>query len=110
MGWRSSAWSLAASSGSSDSSSDSSYRAHRHSPPASSSYIPSSIACYIDNLEEGVYERLRDIERRQEEIRAEAQGWHHEVISRIDGLEQKLDATLSLLQPSTPSPGPGPST
>ncbi|ONK78333.1 uncharacterized protein A4U43_C02F17450 [Asparagus officinalis] len=99
-----------ASSSSSDSSSDSTYRTHHYSPPASSSYIPDSTARRIDSLEEGVYERLRDTGRRQEEIRAEAQGWRHEVISRIDGSEQKLDATLSLLQPSTPSPGRGPST
>ncbi|ONK57483.1 uncharacterized protein A4U43_C09F970 [Asparagus officinalis] len=70
-----------------------------HSHPASSR-IHDSMAHHIDSLEEGVYERLRDLERRQEEIR-------DEVIGKADGLEGQLDAILSLLQPSTPSPGPG---
>ncbi|ONK68134.1 uncharacterized protein A4U43_C05F7800 [Asparagus officinalis] len=50
-------------------------------------------------LEEGVYERLRNLERRQEEINAE-------MVGTIDGFEQKLDDIPCLLQLSTPSSGP----
>ncbi|ONK56743.1 uncharacterized protein A4U43_C10F12290 [Asparagus officinalis] len=73
-----------------------------HHSPSASSRMPDSMARRIDSLEEGVYERLRDLEHRQEEIR-------DEVIGRVDGLERQLGAILSLLQPSTPTPGPGPS-
>ncbi|ONK62853.1 uncharacterized protein A4U43_C07F8800 [Asparagus officinalis] len=88
--------------GSHESSSDSSYRPPHHSLPTSSSRIPDSMAHRIDILEEGVYERLRDLERRQEEI-------HDVVIGRVDGLKRQLDSILSLLQPSNPSPDLGPS-
>ncbi|ONK67084.1 uncharacterized protein A4U43_C06F15530 [Asparagus officinalis] len=52
--------------------------------------MPDSMARRKDSLEEGVYERLRDLERRQKEIR-------DDVIGRVDGLECQLGSILSLL-------------
>ncbi|ONK54874.1 uncharacterized protein A4U43_UnF10130 [Asparagus officinalis] len=71
-----------------------------HHSPSASSHMLNFLARRIDNLEEGVYGCLNDLERRQEEIRVK-------MIGGVDGLGRQLSDILNLLQPSTPSPGPG---
>ncbi|ONK73193.1 uncharacterized protein A4U43_C04F28240 [Asparagus officinalis] len=69
----------------------SSSRACDRSPPASTSHIPDPTAHCLDSLEERVFECLIVFERRQEEIRAEAQGWHYEELRRFDNIESRID-------------------